>query len=524
MQTSNKSFVVIVAAVLVAAFFMPWIKFFVGISAWDMIFGDVGKFIDTGFKYLALLIPIAGALIIYGAAFNNENYPLQKRLLFAIPILTLAIIILTLATKISGSGGRRGSDLAEMMEEGLFKVLGIGFWLTLIASIILPTLKSGSMQPTNPPVSPPPPNEGLPVSLHSATEQPLATSVFSPQYQRPQININLPKVDWNKGFTSVGWFLSKHKIALSIGAGFIVALLVVYNLFIKADPVKDGKLLAKNYCSCSEELSKNNLASMQSYYTRFDSLDFKSRLEARNALNSILGENQTKYGGCTQAADIKYKEKLADYSSSGGRNLYTFEQTYNSLISACNGSNNNEVIALQSSIDEKIKTIVDPEPDLEKIKADLIGQEIPGWKFSYLNEYKDAQILNTSKAGDRIEYQVKFNLLDNNANSEHDCEVMVVYLQGDQGWYLNNVNMNYITYVNTFYPDKFMTITPLQGCSWSADNNYKMLWRTSNQWYADEVTTGPDEGPKNIPNSSTYYIKSLEPNEIKVKFTYRPNN
>ena len=615
MQTNNKSVIITLSAILVAAFFMPWVKFFVSLSGWDMLFGEAGRYIDTGLKYIAILIPIAGAIIIYGAAFNNENYPVAKGLLFRLPIITLVILIIAIVSKIADTGGRfRSSDL-----ENITKIFGVGFWLTLAASIILPFLQSKT---TIAKVSPSLPTnytgkskagialliiglilivvstqnqfftktsryrvdlgaQGLPDAynimgpvydtqtyidtkkknaflysgiaalligglifasgrsttnlipnkVENTTGEPMnenqnsTQSVTATNYTRPQVNINLPKVDWDNTFAKVKAFLNKYKVILLSGSGTLIVFLVVYNLFIKADPVKDAKNLAKNYCACSEELNKNNSASMQSYLDSFDNKKFKSRIEARNSLNNTLQENQVKYNSCTQAVNVKYTERLADYKAKGGQNPYTFEQTYSSITNACNNSNSADVTTLQNQINERIQRIIDPEPDIDKIKADLIGREVIGWKFSYLNEYKEAQILNTSKSGDRIEYQVKFNLIDNTTGSgEHDCEAMVVYLQSDNGWYLNDIALNYITYTNTFYPDRYVRITPLQNCKWNADNNYSMSWKTSDWEYAGETVTGPDKGATTLPYSTVYFIKSLEANEIKVKFTYRPNN
>src|SRR5215813_8603964 len=98
MQANNKSIIITTAIILVAAFFMPWLKYFVNFSAWDMIFGEAGQYIDTGFKYIAFIIPLSGIMIIYGCAFNNENYPISKVLLFRLPILTLITLTIAIAS------------------------------------------------------------------------------------------------------------------------------------------------------------------------------------------------------------------------------------------------------------------------------------------------------------------------------------------------------------------------------------------------------------------------------------------
>ena len=101
-----------------------------------MVFGGVGDEIDSPVRYLAIIIPVSSLMIIYSAAFNNEKYPISKKILFALPLITLVIIGIIIISKIgeNGNGGEIGnSDLSE-----LIKAFGIGFWLTLISSIILP--------------------------------------------------------------------------------------------------------------------------------------------------------------------------------------------------------------------------------------------------------------------------------------------------------------------------------------------------------------------------------------------------
>ncbi len=133
----SKGVTILVAAIVLAAFFMPWITFFgASINAWSILFGEVGGLVNTPFKYVSLFIPISTAIIIYEEAFNDKKYTISKQLLLLLPILAFIIIALVIAAKINDSGGRiEGSDFGN-----LFKFFGIGFWLTLIGSIILPFL------------------------------------------------------------------------------------------------------------------------------------------------------------------------------------------------------------------------------------------------------------------------------------------------------------------------------------------------------------------------------------------------
>ena len=138
MQASKKAAIIAVGAVLVAAFFMPWFDaVFIRLSAWDIVFGDVGQMLKTPVRFIAALIPTAGLLVIYGAAFNSENYPLPKQFLFLLPVLTL----LAIAIIIYVETGDYGRLMRNIDFESFIKIFGIGFWLTQIASIILPFLR-----------------------------------------------------------------------------------------------------------------------------------------------------------------------------------------------------------------------------------------------------------------------------------------------------------------------------------------------------------------------------------------------
>lgn len=513
---NNKAVTIVASAVILAAFFMPWISIFgASINAWSILFGDVGKLVDTPFKFVALLIPFSAAMIIYGAAFNEEKYPLTKQILFLLPILTLIVIALVIGAKIGDSGGSlRSSDL-----ENLFKIFGIGFWLTLIASIVLPFL---NQQQTVSTINIPQVQQNLAVeSLHevSTTSREPLTATNQTTIARPQININLPKVDWDKTFKTTKTFTDKHKVKLLIAAGCLIALILVYNLFLKADPVKDGKNLAKNYCLCAEELNKDNATTMQAFLNEFDSKNFKSRLEAKTSLLNLFQPNQTKYNNCTQQADIKYRERYADYNGKGGSNVYIFEQTYTSLISGCNSLSDNQTLSIQTSIDQKVQSIQDPEPDIEQIKRDLLNREIPGWRFAYLNEFESISIVQKFPAQDRLDFDLQLSLVDNEKKNKHEAGVYIVYNKSDEGWYLNEVNFKYITFDNLIAPDSWTQVAPLPNTRWTADNSYNLTWKTC-EW-CPEYQSGPSRPPMTLPSSNIYMIKAEDGQAVNVKFTYR---
>ena len=53
--------------------------------------------------------------------------------------------------------------------------------------------------------------------------------------------------------------------------------------------------------------------------------------------------------------------------------LTKFDLAYNAQQGTCNPRNQSKLTSIYSEIESKISTIKDPEPDIEKIKSDLIG-------------------------------------------------------------------------------------------------------------------------------------------------------
>jgi|GEM_PF-5781951 len=604
MQTTNKGFIIAIASLLVVAFFLPWLKFYIELSAWSMVFGETAKYVNSSLKYVALLIPIAAGVIIFNAGFNNETYPIPASVLFRIPLFTILFIFIFVIIKINELGARLTvSDINT-----LTRFLGVGFWLTFIGAAILPFLikksapakfsfsnssrigifiliagiallvissqnhlfeKTSSYRVD-------PGAFGLPDAYNlmgpiydnqtfvdkekknlviylgialviaggllfsygrqrnrgSATEekviQPLEMKLQDPG-PLPDKNMEVVQPETVTHYRTRAKILPgknsliiKYKFAILGLFLMVIASVIVYTVFFKPNPIREAKALANNYCKCSDDLNKIKSLSYKSFNDSFQTRKFKSRLEARTALNEKNQVILASYNNCVQEANLQFSKRSADFRS-GNKDYLNFQQTYNSIIAACNTRETNEILVLQHDLDQKIKSITEPEPDIDRIKSELIGKTIPGWQFKYLNDFRSAEILNKVTGAERLEFQVKFDLFDNSYKSQHECEVMVVYLQDENGWKFSQVVLNYITFVNTFYPDKFVQISPLQGCTWTADNNFNLAWKTTNDPYAGEMITGPARPPVTMPPSSTYFIKSLEGKEISVKFTYRPN-
>lgn len=317
------------------------------------------------------------------------------------------------------------------------------------------------------------------------------------------------------------WIQSNPKLIGIIGV-IILLLSVFYYIFIKNHPTKDGKEMASKMCECYNTYNKEIISAYSDFSNNFDKSKYKQRKEARNDFQNISSPINTKKYNCIENVNKEYQIIERKYNNDyKGRNK--LELSYNQNQNNCSTNTNEKESKLYNEINSKIEKIKDPEPNKDKIKGDLIGNKIPGWSFDYLSEFKKFKILNSTKNSNRIEYDIEMELYGENSKSTHECEIKVIYNLGNNGWYFNNVKMKYITFTNTYYPDKWSKTVPLKNCKWNAENKYKMGWKTRNSNYAKITETGPNLGAKTLPNSNTYYIKSLENKEIKVKFTYRPN-
>ena len=118
----KKILTIILAAVLIGCFFLDYA---VGASGYDLIFKMPGY---DWQKYIPLLIPVSGALLLIGAL-NNGNFVIARIIWTLIPLLTILYLFI-------GSPLINGAAIGDIFK-GLGKGYGIGLWVTIGASLVL---------------------------------------------------------------------------------------------------------------------------------------------------------------------------------------------------------------------------------------------------------------------------------------------------------------------------------------------------------------------------------------------------
>ncbi len=122
---NRKTFTIVCGAILLISFFLAYFSTFgFGVSGYDMVFGKSG---GDWKKYIVLLIPISGALLLVGELLGT--YILDRGLLGWLPFLAV-IFMIFIGPLIDGA------SIGNIFK-AIGKGYGIGLWLTIITSLAL---------------------------------------------------------------------------------------------------------------------------------------------------------------------------------------------------------------------------------------------------------------------------------------------------------------------------------------------------------------------------------------------------
>ena len=311
---------------------------------------------------------------------------------------------------------------------------------------------------------------------------------------------------------------NKQNRIIKIASISVIGLLIIIGALyfaLKDYPKRDAKKLAAEFCDCYNTRNEDQLEFYNTFLNDFDNYHFKKQSEARNSFYEKNQNINSNLFHCLETVESDVNNLKVTYKNYEVRN--EFENEYQNIQNDCSNPQSSEQNDLIQKIEDKIKTIQDPTPDIGKIKEDLIGKKITGWDFDYLSEFKDAKILNQTDGSDRIEYNVYFKLLDEAKNSEHECEARVVYNKEYDGWNLENVKMVYITYIIIAEVNRWIDITILKDCTYRITDNNQRYWIND----GSSTYKGGPGGDQFFLNSSKIYIMSREDHPVKLTFKYK---
>jgi hypothetical protein len=188
MNQPKPIFSFIVPFALILGFFLPWIASFVGnLSAFDFIlytykdyFNDVSENDVSDLVLILLIFPISGLIVLISNLSRNPN--LNARTIFSVlPVITLIIFFIWLDSEKSGV-------FYWDFEDFSLKGIGLGLWLTLIGSILLPF---GLKKTNQPPIGNAPEATGQTAQVSkpivSAPQEPILTKLPEKYYTRTTV-------------------------------------------------------------------------------------------------------------------------------------------------------------------------------------------------------------------------------------------------------------------------------------------------------------------------------------------------
>jgi hypothetical protein len=328
----------------------------------------------------------------------------------------------------------------------------------------------------------------------------------------------LPPQETRPPFDSAA-FVRKNKKLFIAGLILIAAGITLW-ILLKPDPENDGRKAAKAECNCKTENDKAITKTYEDFISSFDSAHYRSRGEAREKLQELITKLDKANQLCKTTATENY-EKARDKYIKDYRKYSDFEKAYNKGLFSCVSDSGSTSLAIR--FEEKLKSINDPEPDIEKIKLDLINQSIPGWTFNYISEITSATVANTTRIGDRIEYTIDLKLENYSTHEQSDAQIIIAYDQGDNGWGMSKMSEVFITFTNTAPVNEWKTITPLSNCSYAILDGGHKYW-VQDGAYGTKYQGGGSDGQTFRLTSPTIYIESREDQPVKIIFRYTPNS
>jgi hypothetical protein len=318
------------------------------------------------------------------------------------------------------------------------------------------------------------------------------------------------------------WFGKNIKIIIGV-LSICAVLFVMWYFFLKPNPIKDAKNVAAAYCDCSTKYNDAMIEVNEEFIKSFDNYGFKKRQEARYKLQDLQNKVSLDYSNCNNIANQKHNEKRNKFIASKEL-LEKFDYAYNAQSSLCKPSNQSKLTSLYSEIEEKIGSIKEPLPDIEKIKADLLGHKIFNWNFDALSEFNQATIQNVNESSNYAEFNIKLHLVGyrNPETDIHDAEMLVSYRQSNEGWYFNDIKPIYYTQNYIAPSNSWATVSfgDMPNDSYTIIHNGQKFW-IKESYYGTKYKGGPDGDQYHL-SSNEIYIMSRESEPVNLIFKFTP--
>jgi hypothetical protein len=221
-------------------------------------------------------------------------------------------------------------------------------------------------------------------------------------------------------------------------------------------PESDGKKAVEKLCDCDNEFTENLGKETRNFIGNFADYGFKTRVEAREKSEELIGKAEHEYMNCIQKAQEQYVKLKGKYAGNY-EDATKFEHAYNARRDVYEQEIGNG-IPNQMEINDLILTIIPPKPDTEKIKRDLVGRKITeqpdgyhrkDWYWEIKDgDIKEIQIISENKQGEEYLYEVRLILQADGGAHEALANITYALRQNDD-WMIDFLESKQVNIVKT---------------------------------------------------------------------------
>ncbi len=430
MNPKNKIFLSPAGGILATiCFFLPWIK--VDCFPQAASGADIG-----GIVWLVLI----SSLVIVGSFFfyrNLHRIEQSKKLITISSWSAFAILIIRYISFASSDYGKIGFTL----QYGVFGVI-IGFIGALVGVNYIKSEDAINEFPD--------PYIKEAITIKEQEKSHPTSSAQNNIVSKPEIKPDEKTLTFQRMTNTINSFdlagkLKKQKKIIIITVISILILLIAYNVFFVTSPITDGRKAGELYNEYQNNQFRDQLKSYQDFLNNYDSYKFILKSQANDKMN----EATDKYSAKTTELFAKMNDtysKLRSRYADNPQKLNSFDNAYNITLSSNNNSElQSQVANLYHQIQNKISSIISPEPDTTAIKNDLLGKSyVKGkitWKFGFLSDILNTTIINKITSNSYCEYNIAFTLYDTNSGDTFKAKMIVSYNYNGDNWVLASSTM-----------------------------------------------------------------------------------
>lgn len=301
-------------------------------------------------------------------------------------------------------------------------------------------------------------------------------------------------------------------------AFLLICAVILWSIFIKKKPTTEALSLVEDQCQCFKEFNENVVNEYSNFLNSFDPKNYATRSSARQEFFNIGRRLEEKQNNCLSLVHGEFIRRKAFFTQE--KQMIFLDTYYTNQNQCLTNRANDELQRLSKELENKLSLIELIPPTADRLKNDLIGKEVPGWKFSLISDFQTFDIINKVRSTFQLEHEVHMTLSNKSSDKSYTCNATVVYKILGDSWVFDRIQFISLSYTENFHPNQWTSITLIPNCNLTYENQQRLSWKTNA--FGRTLMTGPDQPETIIPFSRSYLIKSREQYDVNVDLTFTP--